>query len=225
MSWFDELDELERKAKARLQELDRFVAERDELVQVIEGLSAMRDARSTDSVPAASTPARAPKPPARKRRAASKRKPAAAASDKRKSAATSRAATATAALTSEPPKAAGTRRRRTRSGATASASTATKAAAKPASRGSTSRRADTRAVRSGARPGEREQQLLRLVTKRPGTTVPEIAKDLNVDATGLYGIVKRLEKKGQLRKDGMQLRAVGAAAEAASPTVVEPSVA
>jgi DNA-binding Lrp family transcriptional regulator len=58
---------------------------------------------------------------------------------------------------------------------------------------------------SSARPGERQRQLLRLVAERPGITVPEIATALDVDPTGLYGIVRRLLKQGRLRKDGMHL--------------------
>jgi DNA-binding Lrp family transcriptional regulator len=67
-----------------------------------------------------------------------------------------------------------------------------------------SRRSSSRA--SSARPGERERQLMRIVAERPGITVPEIAAELKVDPTGLYGIVRRLLKQGRLRKDGMQLR-------------------
>ena len=46
----------------------------------------------------------------------------------------------------------------------------------------------------------------RLVRERPGITVAEMASELGVDATGLYGIVRRLQEKGQISKDGTRLR-------------------
>ena len=48
--------------------------------------------------------------------------------------------------------------------------------------------------------------MLELVSARPGITVSEIARELSVDPTGLYGIVRRLEGKGRLSKDGAGLR-------------------
>jgi hypothetical protein len=64
--------------------------------------------------------------------------------------------------------------------------------------------------RRAAAPGEREQDVLRLARERPGVTVAEMAKELDVDATGLYGVVRRLQAKGQITKDGTQLRAADA---------------
>ena len=60
--------------------------------------------------------------------------------------------------------------------------------------------------------------MLRLVTQRPGITVAELAAELAVDATGLYGVVRRLQGKGQLSKDGTQLRLTDAAAPAGADT-------
>ena len=51
--------------------------------------------------------------------------------------------------------------------------------------------------------------MLRLVRERPGITVAELAGELSVDATGLYGIVRRLQSKGQISKDGTRLQPVG----------------
>jgi hypothetical protein len=38
--------------------------------------------------------------------------------------------------------------------------------------------------------------------------VPEIARELNVDPTGLYAIVRRLTAKNEMRKDGTKLELV-----------------
>jgi transposase-like protein len=67
---------------------------------------------------------------------------------------------------------------------------------------------------SAAAPGQRQQDVLRLVRERPGITVAELAGELGVDATGLYGVVRRLQSKGQISKDGTRLRPV----EEATPT-------
>ena len=57
-------------------------------------------------------------------------------------------------------------------------------------------------------PGSRQQDVLRLVNERPGISVPELGKELGVDPTGLYQIVRRLEGRGAIRKDGRQLQPV-----------------
>ena len=48
--------------------------------------------------------------------------------------------------------------------------------------------------------------MLRLVGERPGVTVRGFATQLDVDATGLYGVVRRLQGKGRCTKDGTELR-------------------
>jgi hypothetical protein len=55
------------------------------------------------------------------------------------------------------------------------------------------------------RPGGRREQFLKLVTDRPGITVPEIGKALKVDPTGLYRYAKQLEADGSITKTGTQL--------------------
>jgi hypothetical protein len=93
----------------------------------------------------------------------------------------------------------------------------TRPAAKPASR----RRATTRARKATSRrsaggsrrrraaaPGSREADVVRLVGERPGISVPEVARELNVDPTGLYAIVRRLTARGRMRKDGTKLELV-----------------
>jgi Winged helix-turn-helix DNA-binding len=74
----------------------------------------------------------------------------------------------------------------------------------------------TRRRRTAASPGSRQQEVLRLVNQRPGITVPELGKELGVDPTGLYQIVRRLESRGQIRKDGRQLQPLAAAPQDAS---------
>ena len=86
-------------------------------------------------------------------------------------------------------------RRRTKR-TSASRSRASSPATKPTSRGGS---------RGGAASGQRQQQLLELVRSRPGITVREAGTEFGVDPTGLYRVVSRLEKSGELRKNGRQL--------------------
>jgi hypothetical protein len=90
-------------------------------------------------------------------------------------------------------------------------------AKQPTRGGST--RARSRGRRDVAKPGARERQLLELVGARPGISVPEIGRELGVDATGLYGIVRRLESRGQLVKDGKQLRLAPTPTTGERPTI------
>jgi hypothetical protein len=61
--------------------------------------------------------------------------------------------------------------------------------------------------RAGSRRASRRQQdVLRLVKQRPGITVSEIAKELGVDATGLYRPVHKLEQDGAIIKRGVTLQ-------------------
>src|SRR3954447_10629764 len=82
--------------------------------------------------------------------------------------------------------------RRTRRRARSSAPPAAKAAA---------------ANGTGARTNGRRDQLLAVVKARPGITVREVGAELGVDPTSLYRIVHRLEKDGELQKNGRELRA------------------
>jgi len=93
-----------------------------------------------------------------------------------------------------------TRRGASRSARRSNAATATKAAAaKPAGRS----RADS---------GQRGQQLVELVRARPGITVREAGAELGVDPTSLYRVVRRLEERGELRKNGRNLEVAAASA-------------
>lgn len=64
-------------------------------------------------------------------------------------------------------------------------------------------------TRKAPRPAEREaarvnrsEDVLRLITENPGTTVAEIGKRLGVDPTSLYRVVRRLEQQGRVSKSG-----------------------
>jgi hypothetical protein len=85
-------------------------------------------------------------------------------------------------------------------------------AAKPATattrtrgRRSSSRRKTKATGPRRPRAGGRREQVLKLVTERPGITVPEIGKALKVDPTGLYRYAKQLEADGTITKDGTKL--------------------
>jgi hypothetical protein len=83
------------------------------------------------------------------------------------------------------------------------------AAATPARGARLSRRSG-----DGGRPGSnrrsrRQRDVLRLVKRRPGITVKQIAKELGVDPTGLYRAVHRLEEDGAISKRGAALRPAG----------------
>lgn len=71
-------------------------------------------------------------------------------------------------------------------------------------------RRTSRRRRNAAAPGSRQADVLRLVTARPGITVPELGRELSVDPTGLYQIVRRLEGRGELRKVGPRLEPAAA---------------
>ena len=78
----------------------------------------------------------------------------------------------------------------------------------------TTTRRTTRARRGGARRGRRggntrSNQALALVTERPGITIPEIAKAMNIQPNYLYRVLPRLAAEGKIRKDGQGWHAAG----------------
>jgi hypothetical protein len=76
------------------------------------------------------------------------------------------------------------------------------AAAAPTTR----RSAATAERRTRARRSQRREQVLELVTQRPGITVSELGKELNVDPTSLYRVVNGLHRDEQITKTGRELR-------------------
>jgi sugar-specific transcriptional regulator TrmB len=65
-------------------------------------------------------------------------------------------------------------------------------------RRTTTRRSTTRQ----APRGQRQEQLLAAVKKKPGAPVSEIAKDIGVSPQQLYPVTRRLREKGEIRKQG-----------------------
>ena len=104
-------------------------------------------------------------------------------------------------------------------------STRTRRRASTGTRRSSGRRSTSRRRRNAAAPGSRQADVLRLVTERPGITVPELGRELSVDPTGLYQIVRRLEGRGEIRKVGPRLEPLTSGAPAASETPPPPAAA
>jgi hypothetical protein len=77
--------------------------------------------------------------------------------------------------------------------------------------------------RATAAPGQRERDVLRLVRERPGITVAELGGELSVDSTGLYAVVRRLQGKGQISKDGTRLQPVSEATPSADRSATPPA--
>lgn len=187
MSVLDQVRALEQQVLQRLRELRPLVDEYRDLEKVAERLGLKRDdEQATD---AGATRQAEPSP---------RRKPTARRSAKRAARSSKPAAAAKAKPRAKSkPKPAATAKPK------ATADRTAKAKPKPRAR-----------KRSAAAPGQREQDVLRLVGERPGVTVAELAAELQVEATGLYGVVRRLQGKGQIIKDGTQLRAADAPASA-----------
>jgi hypothetical protein len=105
------------------------------------------------------------------------------------------------ASTTKPRPAASTR------GGSAAGATAKTAAAATQARRARSPRSSTDEGRAGAsRTSRRQRDVLRMVNQRPGITVSQIAKELGVDATGLYRPVHKLEQQGAITKRGATLQ-------------------
>jgi hypothetical protein len=68
--------------------------------------------------------------------------------------------------------------------------------------------ASPRRSRRTARPGQRSDDLVKLVTARPGITVREAGEEMGVDPTSLYRVVRRLEQAGTIRKRGRNLEPI-----------------
>jgi Winged helix-turn-helix DNA-binding len=126
---------------------------------------------------------------------------------------------ARATRTSRPTRPRASQRTRSTTGRRAPTSQPKARASRSRSAARGSRAAQRRAT--GARPGQRQQEVLRLVAERPGITVREIGEQLGVDSTGLYRVVNRLTDDGRLRKDGPRLHPIepAGAPETAAPPV------
>ena len=87
-----------------------------------------------------------------------------------------------------------------------------------------------RARSAAARPrrprtsgANREADVLRIVAERTGVTVREIGEALGVDPTNLYRPVRRLQERGEITKDGANLKP--APSSAAAPSEPQQAVA
>jgi MarR family len=199
MSLLDQVRKLEQQVVDRLKELEPLTREYDQLRKVAErlGLKYSPGSPKAGDEAAPSTTARG----VGKRAGAAKRAA-------RRPAKARPAQSRGRARAAKPTAKARGGRSTTAPRATATAE-ATGASATVAPTG-TPGRAATRGQRSGGRraavrPGQRHDDVLRLVGENPGITVREIGERLGVDATGLYRVAKRLIDEGRLRKDGPRL--------------------
>jgi hypothetical protein len=53
-----------------------------------------------------------------------------------------------------------------------------------------------------AAPGERQRQLVDAIKKMPGASPNELADAIGVGSTQIYGMVRSLEAKGEIKKKG-----------------------
>jgi Winged helix-turn-helix DNA-binding len=195
MSLLDQVRKLEQEVVDRLKELEPLTREYDQLRKVAERLGLKYtpgSAKSDDGAKPSATRRRTAKPAAK--RAARKPAKAQAVQSRGRSAA------------KPSPKPRGTRSTTApKAKATGGAKTATRA--RPRKRAAASRQRSG-GRRAAARPGQRHEDVLRLVGENPGITVREIGERLGVDATGLYRVVNQLTDEGRVRKDGTGLQPV-----------------
>jgi hypothetical protein len=184
MSLLDEVRTFEQTVVRRLRELEPLLSEYTQLRTLAQrlGISYSPDEQGTPAAAAPTGGASSAKKPSRSARSATKaRSPRA---DKRATR-RSTAGKSTDRAAARP----------------IAASKAAPAAAKPAK----TRAARSRGRKTSARPGQRSDELLRLVGEQPGLTVREVRERLGVDPTGLYRVANQLTASGRLRKDGRRL--------------------
>src|SRR3954452_1469137 len=194
MTVLDQVRKLEREVIDRLQELEPLIREYEELRDIAQRLELDYTPGSAGSA----SPAPAHKATTARRKTGAKRasaKTTSARASARKAAAKPRGRRAAS-------KKAPTQAKARASGAEDGGA----GTVAPAARKRSAKKAARR--RGVARPGERDAQVVQVVSEQPGITVREIGQRLGVDATGLYRVVNRLTDDGRLRKDGTSLHAV-----------------
>ena len=202
MSLVDQVRKLEQQVVDRLKELEPLTREYDQLRKVAERLGLKYtpgSAKSDDGAKPSATRRRTAKPAA-KRAARKPAKVQAVQSRGRSAAKPSAKPRGTRSTTAPKAKA-----NKAKAKATGGAKTATRA--RPRKRAAASRQRSG-GRRAAARPGQRHEDVLRLVGENPGITVREIGERLGVDATGLYRVVNQLTDEGRVRKDGTGLQPV-----------------
>ncbi len=88
------------------------------------------------------------------------------------------------------------------------------AAARAPRRSSAAKRASSSGNGRRGRPkgsGTRSKEALRLVTERPGITIPELAEAMDIKQNYLYRVMPDLQKDGLVRKEGRGWHALEAA--------------
>jgi hypothetical protein len=200
MSLLDQVRKLEQQVVDRLKELEPLTREYEQLRKLAERLGIKYSPRSAESDAKPSTAARGEGSQAgaraRSRRPATKSKAGRSSKD-----------TAAARTAAKPRGTRSTARQRTASSTRTANGTAgakeTPASSRKPAGGARKRSGGRRAT--AAKPGQRHDDMLRLVGEQPGITVREIGERLGVDATGLYRVAKRLTDEGRVRKDGTRL--------------------
>ena len=190
MSLLDQARELEGQVIERLTELEPLIAEYNQLRQLAERLGV------SYTPPGEGTGATAPAPRGTAKKSARGRSAAKPRAAKRTS--SKRAAKRTSPTRPRParprPDPRGRRRRPQRR-----RRRRVRPRRKPTARRRRARKA------AGTRPGQRSEDVLRVVGEQPGISVREISERLGVDATGLYRVTNKLTADGRLRKDGTKL--------------------
>jgi hypothetical protein len=200
MSLLDEVRTFEQTVVRRLRELEPLLGEYKQLRTLAQrlGISYSPDEHSTATATASTRRTRSAKKRSQPARSVAKGRSPRAASAKRADRATRRSTT-------------GPTTDRAAGRPTAAAKPVTTAAKPGKSRAARGRGRKT----ASARPGQRSDELLRLVGEQPGITVRAIGERLGVDPTGLYRVANKLTADGRLRKDGTKLYTVDAGRSAA----------
>jgi hypothetical protein len=205
MSLLDQARQLEGQVVERLKELEPLIAEYNQLRQLAERLGVSYTPPEEGTGAAAPAARGTAKKSARRRSAAKPR-------------GAKRTSTKPADKRTTPTRPAGTTPTRSARKTTTSAKATppTSSAAKP-----TGRRSARKAA--GTRPGQRSEDVLRLVGEQPGISVREIGERLGVDATGLYRVANKHTADGRLRKDGTKLYIIQAGDAGQTTTAAEPA--
>jgi hypothetical protein len=201
MSLLDEVRKLEHQVVSRLKELEPLTREYNQLRQLAQRLGLRYSAPSE----AAPEDAPASSPATGRRTAANKRTATRAATKPR----------AAKRATAKPEK--------PRTAARRTARSAPADAAPPAGKPSARARRSGASKRTATRPGQRADDVLRVVSANPGITVRQIGEQLGVDPTGLYRVANKLAQDGRVRKDGTGLYAVESGEAAPPDATVEPA--
>jgi hypothetical protein len=79
--------------------------------------------------------------------------------------------------------------------------------AKPRARTRTRRASSGRRRQGGTRAtgAERRERVLAMIAGKPGITVAEISKEMQVDAPQLYRVVRKLQSEKRIKKEGTNL--------------------